>query len=112
CATRTDRGDRRAEHSSPMRTVGYQPRRLLLPAVPGEPEEPGADAFAGPVAPGASGLREPAIDGTAQPARVRGQPQAGETVVGVDGDRGNLPASQDERSGRSTQDLPVFAEGE
>ena len=76
---------RRTEHTTAVRTGGGLAQRVLLRACGGDPREPGLDAAVGRIAPGTSGIWEPALEGAIATGRPRGQPQAGGPPVAVDG---------------------------
>jgi hypothetical protein len=93
-----------------MRPVGHQPG-LLLPAVPGERGEPGANAAIGRAAFGASGLWPSAADGAAATGGANGQPQAARAAVAGDGPGSVVSSALVEPGGRRTRHLSVSAEG-
>jgi transposase InsO family protein len=75
---------------APVRTAGGVPWPLLLPVLSGDGGEPGADAAAGRVASGASGLWQPQAEGAVAAGRPLDQSQAGGAPAEGHGDRGHL----------------------
>src|SRR3974390_2155874 len=95
----------RTEPAAAMRADGYFAQWVLLRARAGDPGEPRPNAPVGRVAPGASRLRQPAIDGGVAPRRPSGQSQTRHAFIAVDGSRNGLSQTQPEPSGRRTSDL-------
>src|SRR6266700_234607 len=102
---------RATEHSTSMRVAGTVPERVLLRAVRRDGGESGVDAATGSTACGPSGLWESASDGAVARGGAGGQSQAGGPLVGVDGDRSDLPEGFEKPGWRGASDLPVSIEG-
>ena len=85
----------RTEQTTAVRTGGGLAPRVLLRARSGDPGEAGVNAAAGRVAPGASGVGEPALEGAVATGRPGGKPQAGGPALAVDGEgRRCLPSGR------------------
>src|SRR6266566_2647625 len=102
---------RATEHTTSMRAAGTEPERVLLRAVRGDGRESGVDATTGSTAFGPSGIWESAFDGAVARPGAGGQSQAGGPLVGVDGDRSDLPQGLEQPTWGRPPDLPVFVEG-
>ena len=87
---RVDRPRPASQCAASVRAAGTVPGQLLLPMRSGDGGEPGADAAAGRVASGASGLRQPQTGRLLVARRVGRQSQAGGEVAATDGHRGDL----------------------
>src|SRR3990172_761343 len=95
------------EPPAAMRADGYFAQRVLLRTGAGESGEPRLDATVGRVAPGTSGVWQPAIDGGVAPRRPGGQSQTGRAFVAIDGSGNDLSQAQPEPTGRRTSDLSL-----
>jgi len=108
---RTDQPRSTGQRPPAVRAAGSVPRQLLLPMLPGDGGEPGADAAVGPAAFGSSGLWQSQADRAAAPGRLDPQSQAGGAAAAVDGDRGDLRQAEVEPARVWTSDLPVSVKG-
>src|ERR1035441_3047323 len=109
-----DRTDQpRSEDQPPeaMRVAGSVPGQLLLPVLPGDGGESGADAADGRDAFAASGVWQSQAGGAAAPGRFGHQPQAGGAAAAVDGDRGDLRQAPDQPARVGAPDLSVSGSG-
>ena len=79
-----------------MRTIGHQPRGVLLPGAGGNAGESGLDASDRRVAFGASVLRKSSSGSAAGKAGISGQSQANQPVDAGDGHRGDLSEKEAE----------------
>src|SRR5205809_6669530 len=97
---------RATEHSTSMRVAGTVTDRVLLRAVHRDGGESGVDAASGSTASGPSGIWESTFDGAVARGRAGGQSQAGGPLVGVDGDRSDLPEGFEQPTWGAASDLP------
>ena len=95
------------EFASAVRVGGHRAQWVLLRTGGGDGGESGVDAAFGRVAPGASGVWEPAVAGVIATGRSGGQPQAGGALAPGDGSGSALSAPVLESSGGGASDLPL-----
>src|SRR5208283_3076345 len=104
---RTDQPRSAGQPPASVRAAGSMPRQLLLPVLPGDGGEPGADAAIGRTAFAAPGVWQSQAEGAVASGGDGHQSQAGGAIAAVDGDRGDLRQTQDESAGGGPSDLSI-----
>jgi len=94
-----------------MPTAEHQSSRVLLRAGAGDAGELGVDEAAGSVAPGTSGVWEPAVTGDVGTGGPDGESQASRATDASDGNGSVIPAPLAQPTRTRARDLPVPIEG-